>query len=65
MAFWITKEYPKHPPISYVVPTNDMLVKPGKYIDVSGRCKTEYTQNWERKDEVRFLSVTLPSFQFS
>lgn len=52
MAFWVTREYPRHPPIAYVVPTNDMLVKAGKYVDVSGRCNIDYIQHWERKDEV-------------
>ncbi|VDC06576.1 unnamed protein product [Peniophora sp. CBMAI 1063] len=28
-----------------------MLVKPGKYMDVSGRCNIEYLQNWARKSE--------------
>lgn len=52
VAVWITRDYPKQPPITFVVPTNDMLVKPGKYLDVSGRCNIDYLQHWERKDEV-------------
>ncbi|KAG6854311.1 hypothetical protein C0991_008206 [Blastosporella zonata] len=28
-----------------------MLVKAGKYVDVSGRCDIEYTQHWARKSE--------------
>lgn len=55
MAFWITRDYPRHPPIAYVVPTTNMLVRSGKYVDVSGRCNTEYIQNWERKDEVGYI----------
>jgi len=53
MAFWITRDYPRHPPIAYVVPTNNILVRAGKHVDVSGRCCSDYIQNWERKDEVR------------
>ena len=53
IALWIPREYPRQPPISYVVPTPNMLVKPSKYVDVSGRCDIEYTQNWSRKSEVR------------
>lgn len=56
IAVWITRDYPKQPPITFVVPTNDMLVKPGKYLDVSGRCNIDYLQHWERKDEVQYLS---------
>lgn len=55
IAIWITKEYPRQPPIAYVVPTNDMLVRAGKYVDVSGRCHIEYIQHWEKKSEVCVL----------
>ena len=57
MAFWVTRDYPRLPPISFVMPTNDMLVKSGKYLDVSGRCNIEYIQNWERKPEVRSSAI--------
>jgi ESCRT-I complex subunit TSG101 len=52
VAIWITKEYPTSPPIVYVVPTSDMLVKAGTGVDVSGRINIEYLQQWERKSEV-------------
>jgi UEV domain len=52
IAIWITKDYPLQPPIVYVVPTSDMLVKAGKFVDVSGRINIEYIQQWERKSEV-------------
>lgn len=55
IAVWIQREYPRHPPIAYVVPTTDMLVKPGKHVDVSGLCNLEYSQQWQRKPEVSFL----------
>ncbi|KZV72907.1 UEV-domain-containing protein [Peniophora sp. CONT] len=51
VAIWLTRDYPREPPIAFVVPTTDMLVKPGKYMDVSGRCTIEYLQNWARKSE--------------
>ncbi|KAF9005616.1 UEV domain-containing protein [Cyathus striatus] len=63
IAVWITREYPRHPPISYVVPTNDMLVKSGRYIDPSGRCYIEYIQQWERKAEGCNLAAMLESMQ--
>jgi len=52
IAVWLTRQYPQHPPIVYVVPTKDMLVKAGKYVDLSGKCNIEYMQSWERKSEV-------------
>jgi ESCRT-I complex subunit TSG101 len=51
IAVWLTREYSRDPPIPYVIPTSDMLVKAGKFIDLSGRCNIEYVQNWARKSE--------------
>ncbi|KAK0459689.1 UEV domain-containing protein [Desarmillaria tabescens] len=63
VAIWLTREYPAQPPIVYVVPTSDMLVKAGKYIDVSGRCNIEYMQNWSRKSEGCSLSGLVETLQ--
>ncbi|KAF8654233.1 hypothetical protein AX16_003756 [Volvariella volvacea WC 439] len=51
IALWITRDYPREPPIVYVVPTGDMLVRPSRHVDVSGRCTIEYMHNWLRKSE--------------
>ncbi|KAJ7285871.1 UEV domain-containing protein [Mycena rebaudengoi] len=63
VAVWVTTDYPRDPPLPYVVPTNDMLVKPGKYQDVSGRSNTEYLQNWQRKSEGCSLADLLDAMQ--
>ena len=34
-----------------------MLVRPSKYIDVSGLCKIDYILNWEKKYEVRLPDI--------
>ena len=52
IACWITFDHPREPPLTYVVPTSDMLVKPGKNVEVSGRCQLDYLKDWERKSEV-------------
>ena len=52
IALWIIRDYPRQPPIAYVVPTSDMLVRPSKHVDVSGRCEIDYIANWARKSEV-------------
>jgi ESCRT-I complex subunit TSG101 len=52
IAIWVTRQYPREPPLAFVVPTSEMLVRPGKYIDVSGLCKIDYIVNWEKKYEV-------------
>ncbi|KAI1795953.1 UEV-domain-containing protein [Ganoderma leucocontextum] len=51
IAIWLPRDYPRSTPIAYVVPTNDMLVRPSPEIDVSGRCSVQYIHNWERKSE--------------
>lgn len=56
IILWLTLNYPRDPPITYVVPTSDMLVKPSKDVDVSGRCQISYVKDWERKSEVRKAS---------
>ncbi|KAG1853686.1 UEV domain-containing protein [Suillus subalutaceus] len=63
IAVWVTKEYPRQPPIVYVVPTQDMLVRPSNHVDVSGRCKVEYSQHWEKKSEACNLSALLEALQ--
>lgn len=52
VAIWVTKDYPRGPPISYVIPTSDMLVRPGRFVQVSGLCTIDYITSWERKSEV-------------
>ncbi|KAF9451064.1 UEV-domain-containing protein [Macrolepiota fuliginosa MF-IS2] len=63
VAIWITREYPRHPPIVYVVPSTDLLVKASRSVDVSGRCNLEYMQHWERKSEGCNLSALLDAMQ--
>lgn len=53
MALWIPRAYPREPPVAYVTPTSDMLVRKGVNVDVSGRVGGVYLQQWERKWEVR------------
>jgi len=55
IAIWLTRQYPREPPLAFVVPTSDMLVKSSQFVDVSGLCRIEYIINWERKYEVRDL----------
>ncbi|TBU32410.1 UEV-domain-containing protein [Dichomitus squalens] len=66
IAVWLPREYPRSPPIAYVVPTSDMLIRAGPDVDVSGRCSGQYVRNWERKSEgcslVGFLDAMQETF---
>lgn len=57
IAIWLPRQYPREPPLSFVVPTADMLVRSSKYIDVSGLCRIDYVLNWEKKHEVRLCDI--------
>ena len=59
IAIWITRQYPREPPLSFVVPTSDMLVKPSKHVSVSGLCRIEYILDWEKKYEVRLCHISV------
>ncbi|KAI7851672.1 UEV domain-containing protein [Circinella umbellata] len=47
VAFWIPSEYPHHPPIPFVKPTTNMLVREGKHVDKSGLCYHPYRSSWQ------------------
>lgn len=57
VAFWLPYDYPKGPPIAYVVPTSTMLVRPSKVVEVSGRIGGEYLAAWSRKSEVPMTAL--------
>jgi ESCRT-I complex subunit TSG101 len=59
LALWLPLDYPRSPPISYVVPTPDMLVRPGKFLDPSGRSSIPYLHDWPQKPEVCLIYFIL------
>ncbi|KAI0306370.1 UEV domain-containing protein [Multifurca ochricompacta] len=63
IALWLTRQYPREPPLAFVVPTSDMLVRPSKSIDVSGLCRIEYILNWEKKYEGCDLQSLIQAMQ--
>ncbi|KAI8998711.1 UEV-domain-containing protein [Trametes punicea] len=63
IAVWVPREYPRNPPIAYVVPTSDMLVRAGPDMDTSGRCLIDYLRNWARKCEGCDLVALLDAMQ--
>ncbi|KAJ7109340.1 UEV domain-containing protein [Mycena epipterygia] len=63
IAVWLTRDYPREPPLPYVVPTADMLVKPGPHQDVSGRSTIDYVLQWARKSEGCSLAGLVDAMQ--
>jgi ESCRT-I complex subunit TSG101 len=60
VAMWIPADYPTHPPIFYVKPTSNMLVRPGMHVDVSGLCYHPYLASWKEDVAVRSNNVISP-----
>jgi ESCRT-I complex subunit TSG101 len=52
VAVWITPSYPKHPPIVYVTPTPNMLVKMGKHVDLAGKVYHPMLATWHTRPDV-------------
>lgn len=47
MTFWIVEMYPYHPPVCFVSPTANMMIKSKhKHVDDNGQCYLPYTANW-------------------
>jgi ESCRT-I complex subunit TSG101 len=47
VAIWLPEGYPRGPPMMYVVPTPDMIIKPRhSFVDASGVVLSPYVRNW-------------------
>lgn len=55
IAIWLPFEFPKGPPIVYVTPTNEMIIKTSTHVDPSGKCLGGYLDSWQSKPELHLL----------
>ncbi|KAI5853932.1 ESCRT-I component [Tricharina praecox] len=46
ISIWVPHSYPKQPPIPFVTPAKDMLIRPGNHVDLAGKCYHPYLANW-------------------
>ncbi|KAK6928207.1 Steadiness box (SB) domain [Dillenia turbinata] len=47
IVIWLMESYPRHPPLVYVNPTRDMIIKrPHPYVNPSGVVSIPYLHNW-------------------
>ncbi len=47
VRLWLPEGYPRAPPLAYVVPTPEMIIKPQhSFVDPSGRVHSSYVRNW-------------------
>ncbi|KAG0201642.1 hypothetical protein BGX28_005588 [Mortierella sp. GBA30] len=57
VAFWLPTSYPSVAPIVFVTPTALMLVKAGKYVDISGRCYHPYLAYWSNRSDSNLVDL--------
>ncbi|OAX78403.1 hypothetical protein ACJ72_07289 [Emergomyces africanus] len=61
ITIWVPKAYPREPPMVYVTPTRDMLVRPGQHVSGEGRVYHHYlahwSEAWDRSTIVDFLYI--------
>ncbi|KAJ3022399.1 UNVERIFIED_CONTAM: hypothetical protein HDU68_009171 [Siphonaria sp. JEL0065] len=46
VAVWLPLTYPRHPPLAFVTPTANMLVRAGRHVDLAGRVYHPLLANW-------------------
>jgi len=47
VAIWVVETYPYSPPVAYVTPTSDMIIKPRhRHVDSGGMCYHPYLSSW-------------------
>ncbi|WVR05945.1 hypothetical protein IAU60_002972 [Kwoniella sp. DSM 27419] len=56
---WIPHEYPRAPPMPFVVPTKEMGVRKGREVDPSGRVKEEVVEEWWRSWQTKDIDTLL------
>lgn len=60
---WIHDNYPNAPPISFVVPTKDMLIKSRHHsVDATGLCYLSYLKQW-RPETCNLIGLVLSMIQ--
>ncbi|KAF9928755.1 hypothetical protein FBU30_002122 [Linnemannia zychae] len=57
VAFWLPTSYPSVAPIVFVTPTALMLVRAGKYVDISGRCYHPYLAYWSNRSDSNLVEL--------
>lgn len=65
VSLWLPESYPQVPPIMYVVPTPDMIIKPRHpFVDASGLVSTPYIRNWVSPHSTLMIMCNDISIQF-
>jgi hypothetical protein len=55
VAIWVPYAYPREPPIVFITPSQDMVVRPGQHVSGDGRVYHPYLAQWGQYWDVRML----------
>jgi hypothetical protein len=55
VAIWVPYAYPREPPIVYITPSQDMVVRPGQHVSGDGRVYHPYLAQWAQYWDVCML----------
>ncbi|ORY23215.1 UEV domain-domain-containing protein [Naematelia encephala] len=56
---WVPMEYPRTPPLAFVVPTKDMGVRKSKEVDPGGKVREEVVAEWWRSWSAKSIEMLL------
>ncbi|KZZ94383.1 Ubiquitin-conjugating enzyme/RWD-like protein [Moelleriella libera RCEF 2490] len=66
ISIWLPHAYPREPPLVYVTPAENMIVRPGQHVDPQGQVYHPYlvgwAQFWDKSNIQDFLSVLADIF---
>ncbi|KAA1138800.1 hypothetical protein PGTUg99_012480 [Puccinia graminis f. sp. tritici] len=63
IAIWLPFEFPTEPPIIYLTPTNEMIIRKGTHVEPGGKCIAGYFNSWQSKPEACSLKELLEFLQ--
>ncbi|XP_067902222.1 ubiquitin-conjugating enzyme E2 variant 3 [Heterodontus francisci] len=65
IRMWILDSHPFGPPLCFLRPTSNMVIREGKHVDVQGRIYLPYLQHWShpKTDVVGLLNEMMTKFE--
>jgi hypothetical protein len=57
ISVWIPQSYPREAPMVFVIPTQDMVVRPGQHVSGEGRVYHHYLAHWADAWDVSGLTL--------
>ncbi|KAG0147179.1 hypothetical protein CROQUDRAFT_62074 [Cronartium quercuum f. sp. fusiforme G11] len=63
IAIWIPHDFPIQPPIVFVTPTSEMVIRKGTHVEPGGQCQGGYLNTWSSKPEACSLVNLVEFFQ--